>query len=76
MHILYETEDFAFYHDDLYGVGNFERMSDNHVSLLETGRDCVVLIANLNDLWAKCERGEIDEVKRDGVFDMIASEYM
>jgi len=77
MHVKFESRTFQFFYDGYMGVGYFcARDNADHSTDLETGSDCVELIASLDVLWAKCERGEIDKTERDDVFDMIASEYM
>lgn len=59
---LYEGNAYRFNYDGLHGVGNFERISDGALTMLETGSDCAELIENL--------KGASPEI-----LDAIASEY-
>lgn len=46
----YETDEYIWAYDSLYGVGRFVRRIDAGVSLLETGTDCQNLRERLKEL--------------------------
>lgn len=44
---IFETEDYRYDHDTLYGTGWFVRKSDDAVSLMDTGSDA----ESMKSLW-------------------------
>lgn len=73
----YEGKHFAWNYDSLYGVGNFERLSDGALSYLETGTDCNDRRREFNRLKSKTSSPHYPKNAPSfaDVFDAIASEY-
>ncbi len=77
MHTEHEGIHYKWNYDSLMGVGNFQRKSDDLVSLLETGSDCVSIRRDFNRLRTKTESKNYPKnaPSFESIFDSIASEY-
>jgi hypothetical protein len=73
----YESENYAWIYNSLYGVGRFERKADSALTYLETGSDCQEVRRQLRRLAQKTSspRYPSQAPRFNSVFDSIASEY-
>jgi hypothetical protein len=73
----YESEEYAWSYDSLYGVGRFVRKSDGAMTYLETGSDCQDMRRQLRRLDQKAHspRYPNQAPSFNSVFNSIASEY-
>jgi hypothetical protein len=77
MSVEYESEKYSWNYDNLYGVGNFTRKSDDAVTMLETGSDCQEMRRSFHRLLQKTssKRYPKSAPSFNEIFDSIASEY-
>lgn len=50
MRRVLESDKYAFYYDAIQGVGRFVRLSDEAVTLFETGYDCQLILTEFKNL--------------------------